>query len=159
MFDYGFKKLGVDTQGAQERPAEEPIFAPGDPVTINIDGNYEMQFPDQQPVIIDGRAMVPIRALMETLEKSVDWNGEARETIISDDTVTLRLKTGSSVMVKETRNPLDGSVRTEELPLDAAPVIVNGRTCLPVRAVAEAFGMAVIWEQETQTILIIAGVC
>lgn len=159
MFDYGFKKLGVDTQGAQERPAEEPVFAPGDPVTINIDGNYEMQFPDQQPVIIDGRAMVPVRALMETLEKSVDWNGEARETIISDDTVTLRLKTGSSVMVKETRNPLDGSVRTEELPLDAAPVIVNGRTCLPVRAVAEAFGMAVIWEQETQTILIIAGVC
>ena len=62
-------------------------------------------------------------------------------------------------MVKETKNPLDGSVKTEEITLEAEPQIINGRTCMPVRAVVEAFGAAVIWEEETSTILIIAGVC
>ena len=84
---------------------------------------------------------------------------EEQQTIISDGTITVKLSAGNSTMVKETQNPLDGSVRTEDIELDAAPVILNGRMCLPLRAVVEAFGAAVIWEQDTGTILIIAGVC
>lgn len=56
-------------------------------------------------------------------------------------------------------NPLDGTVTTAWIDLDAPPEIIGDRTCLPVRAVVEAFGAAVIWEADTGTILIIAGVC
>ena len=118
-----------------------------------------MPFPDQQPVIIDGHTMVPIRALMETLEKTVDWDGENEQTIISDDTITVKLQTGSDTLIKEITNPLNGSVREVKQKLEAAPIVINGRTCLPLREVVEAFDCAVIWEQETKTILIIAGVC
>lgn len=158
MFNYGFEKLGVSTPEAAAEP-NEPVFTDADQIRINIDGNYEMTFPDQQPVIVENRAMVPIRAIMETLEKTVEWDEEEQQTIISDGTITVKLSAGNSTMVKETQNPLDGSVRTEDIELDAAPVILNGRMCLPLRAVVEAFGAAVIWEQDTGTILIIAGVC
>ncbi len=158
MFDYGFKQLGVDTSDSRIKPEEYPPTGMND-IKINIDGNYEMTFPDQKPVIIEGRTMVPIRALMETLEKTVDWNDDKKETVISDDTVTVRLTTGSDIMIKETRNPIDNSVKTESIKLDAAPAVINNRTCLPVRAVVESFGAAVIWEADTGTILIIAGVC
>ena len=158
MFNYGFKQLGVDTSKATVKQ-DEPVFSDESMIKINIDGNYEMTFPDQQPVITDGHTMVPIRALMETLGKKVEWNDAGKQTIISDDTVSVTLRTGSDVMIKETKNPLDGSVKTEEIKLDAVPVVINERTCLPVRAVVEAFGAAVIWESDTSTILIIAGVC
>ncbi len=159
MFDYGFALLGVDTTGATEKPQEEMTFTDAENITINIDGNYVLPFPDQKPVIINNRIMVPIRSLMETLEKQVEWNGAASETIISDETTKVILTNGSDVMIKEVTNPLDGTVTREEIKLEAAPTIIGDRTCLPVRAVVEAFGAAVIWEQETETILIIAGVC
>lgn len=158
MFDYGFGRLGVDTTGAQINP-NEPVLGNTDEITINIDGNYIMEFPDQQPVIVNGRTLVPIRALMETLEKTVKWDNEKKQTVISDDTTKVYLTTDNDIMIKEVTNPLDGSVKTDEIKLDAAPQIIGDRTCLPVRAVVEAFGAAVIWEQETSTILIIAGVC
>lgn len=102
---------------------------------------------------------MPIRVLMETLEKTVEWDEAQEQVIISDDITTVKLKADSGIMIKETKNPLDGSVKTEEITLEAEPQIINGRTCMPVRAVVEAFGAAVIWEEETSTILIIAGVC
>lgn len=156
MFDYGFSVLGVDITKKDNAPSEL-VFADGDEIKINIDGNYEMTFPDQQPVIVNGRALVPLRALMETLGKTVLWKNT--EAVISDETVTVRLTAESGVMVKETTNPLTGETVAEEIELEAAPVIINDRMCLPVRAVAEAFGAAVIWEESTKTILIIAGVC
>ncbi len=158
MFDYGFGKLGVDTTGAENKPNDE-ITVNAEDITINIDGNYVLPFPDQKPVVENNRVLIPIRPLMETLEKTVEWNGEKEQTTISDETTTVRLTTGSGVMEKTVTNPIDGTVTTEEITLEAPPEVIGGRTCLPVRAVVEAFGAAVIWEAETNTILIIAGVC
>ncbi len=159
MFDYGFSALGVSiSEEAAENP-NEPVFGEGDSVNINIDGNYEMKFSGQQPVIVEGRAMIPVRELLETLEKKVDWNNDTRQAIISDDVTTVKLSPDSSVMIKEVVNPITGEITTEEVSLDVAPIVVNGRVLLPIRAVVEAFGAAVIWENDTRTILIIAGVC
>lgn len=158
MFDYGFGKLGVDTTGAQSKP-EDKISVNAEDITINIDGNYVLPFPDQKPVVKNERVLIPIRALMETLEKTVDWDADNKRTTISDETTTVHLKNGSAVMEKTVTNPIDGTVKTEKITLDTPPEIIGGRTCLPVRAVVEAFGAAVIWEEETSTVLIIAGVC
>ncbi len=158
MFDYGFGKLGVDTTGAAGKTDDE-INVNADDITINIDGNYILPFPDQKPIVKNNRVLIPIRPLMETLEKTVEWDDEKQQTTISDETTTVRLTAGSGVMEKTVANPIDGTVKTEEVTLEAPPEVVGGRTCLPVRAVVEAFGAAVIWEAETNTILIIAGVC
>ena len=157
MFDYGFSKLGVDTSGAQEK--EEIKIDESKEVKVNIDGNYEVPFTDQAPVIMNNRVLVPVRIVLETLEKKVDWNDTTKEITVSDDVVKLTLKVNSNIMIKETTNPIDNTVTKEEVVLDMAPTVINNRTLLPIRAVVEAFGAAVIWEEETQTVLIVAGVC
>ena len=159
LMDYGFELLGVETYESQDAVSADNMYEDRDEVRINIDGNYEMTFPDQQPVVIDGVTMTPIRALMETLEKTVEWDDETRQTIISDDTTELVLTEGSTEMLKRVRNPVDGTVTEQNVEITSAPVVINGRMCLPVRAVCEEFGMAVIWDADTETILIIAGVC
>ncbi|MBR5271332.1 MAG: hypothetical protein IKV64_04020, partial [Clostridia bacterium] len=157
MFDYGFSKLGVDTSGAQEK--EEIKIDESKEVKVNIDGNYEVPFTDQAPVIMNNRVLVPVRIVLETLEKKVDWNDATKEITVSDDVVKLTLNVNSNVMIKETTNPIDNTVTKEEVVLDMAPTVINNRALLPIRAVVEAFGAAVIWEEETQTVLIVAGVC
>lgn len=157
MFDYGLSKLGVDTSGTQEK--EEIKLDETKEVKVNIDGNYEVPFTDQSPVIKDNRVLVPVRIVMETLEKKVEWSEKTREITIKDDVVKVVLKVNSKTMVKETINPIDNTITKEEITLDCAPTIISGRTLLPIRAVVEAFGAAVIWEEETQTVLIVAGVC
>ena len=118
-----------------------------------------LEFPDQKPVIRHDRVLIPIRALMETLEKTVEWDGETRQVTIYDETTSVTLTIEVDSFQKTVTNPLDGTVTAETIPLDAPPEIIGDRTCLPVRAVVEAFGAAVIWEAETRTVLIIAGVC
>ena len=87
------------------------------------------------------------------------WDKETSKAIISDDTISVTLTPNSDIMVKETFNPITNERNTENIKLDTAPVVIKGRICMPVRAVVEAFGCAVIWEEDTKTILIIAGVC
>ena len=154
------------TENPENNPEETPERQPEDVVpvdashiTINIDGNYILPFPDQTPVIQNDRVLIPIRALMETLEKEVLWDGAQRQATIRDETTTVILTIGSDRFQKTVTNPLDGTVRSEWIALDAPPEIIGDRTCLPVRAVVEAFGAAVIWDADTATILIIAGVC
>jgi len=57
------------------------------------------------------------------------------------------LRIGSDVM----------TVNGKVVQLDAAPEINNGRTFLPLRAIAEAFGAQVTWVPETQGITVVLG--
>jgi len=57
------------------------------------------------------------------------------------------LKIGSDVM----------TVNGKVVQLDAAPEIKEGRTFLPLRAIAEAFGAQVTWVPETQGITVVLG--
>lgn len=56
----------------------------------------------------------------------------------------IKLEIGSNIML------LDGEAQI----LDAAPEVINNRTMLPIRAVAEAAGAEVNWVQDTYTVLI-----
>ena len=47
------------------------------------------------------------------------------------------------------------TVNSEYVDFDTPPVIIDGRTLIPIRAVAEKIGLKVTWDQETQTASII----
>jgi hypothetical protein len=49
------------------------------------------------------------------------------------------------------------TVNGKVVQLDAAPEINNGRTFLPLRAIAETFGAEVTWVPETQGITVVLG--
>ena len=122
----------------------------GEEIQVNvIVCGKTVEFEDQKPVIINGRALLPIRGAMEALGKDVSWDDGARRAVISDSSTAVSLSIGGNIM---NITKADGS--EEEIMLDTAPIILNNRTCLPIRAVAEAFGASVGWDDTTKTVSI-----
>ena len=97
---------------------------------------------DAAPFIKDGRTLLPIRALIETLGGTVQWNAQTKTATVALGSRTVALTVGS------TKALVNGSPVT----LDVAPMIVKGRTFLPLRAVAENLGLDLAWDAGTQTI-------
>lgn len=81
--------------------------------------------------------MVPIRIITETLDGKIDWNEQTQ-------TITLMVN-GEKISMK---------VGQQLIGFDAAPVILNDRTYVPIRYVAEKLGANVEWIAATQQIII-----
>jgi subtilisin family serine protease len=97
---------------------------------------------DTAPFIKSGRTLLPIRALIEVLGGSVQWNASTRTATVALGSRTVALTIGSSTAL----------VNGKPITLDVAPMIVGGRTFLPLRAVAENLGLDLAWEPISQTI-------
>ena len=124
-------------------------------INVVVDGS-KVEFADQQPVIIDGRTLVPIRAVMERMGKQVGWDGETNQVTVSDEYITVKLSIDSNIMNNKVTDPITGEVFEYDTELDVAPTVINDRTCLPIRAVVEAFGISVSWDEETNSVLILS---
>jgi hypothetical protein len=108
----------------------------------NMEVNGLTRTLDAAPFIKEGRTLLPIRALIEALGGSVQWNPSTRTATILLGSRTVALTIGSTTAL------VNGSPIT----LDVAPEIRNGRTFLPLRAVAENLGLDLAWEPISQTI-------
>lgn len=92
------------------------------------------------------RTLVPIRAAMEAYGCDVSWD-EARNTaIVKKDGVTVEVPVGQNYIKKDEFENF----------IDTKAVLQNNRVYLPIRAVAEAFGAEVSWNQATETVIIIS---
>lgn len=111
-------------------------------VSVNVN-NTPITF-DQNPLIINGRTLAPVRAIFEALGATVEWKNDTREVISTKGDVTITMAIDSTTMYKN-GNPIT---------LDVAPQIIGGRTLVPVRAIAEAFNCKVEWNNDTQTVII-----
>ncbi|MGN0106443.1 MAG: stalk domain-containing protein [Hominilimicola sp.] len=94
--------------------------------------------------IIDGRTMVPLRAIFEALDAAVDWDGNTQTITSTKDNITVEMQIGSNILYKN----------GEASELDVPAQLVDGRTLVPVRAVAESFGADVEWDGDTHTVTI-----
>ncbi|MCX6084390.1 MAG: stalk domain-containing protein, partial [Caldiserica bacterium] len=97
---------------------------------------------DAAPFIKDGRTLLPIRALIETLGGSVEWNASTKTATVMLGSRTVALTIGSTTAL----------VGGKAITLDVAPMIIKGRTFLPLRAVAENLGLDLAWEPISRTI-------
>lgn len=102
-------------------------------------------FPDQQPFINqDNRTLVPVRAPMEAAGASVSWNDETRQVTVAKGDKTAVFTIGSRVY----------TVNGKAMQMDTTAQIVGNRTVFPIRFVAEAIGLAVGWNAQTNTVAI-----
>lgn len=106
-------------------------------------GGKEVNF-DVRPMVKEGRTLVPVRALTEALGADVSWDATARAVTVKAGSREIRLTIDSKIAV------VDGRTVTLEVPA----TVVSDRTVLPLRFVAEALGLQVQWEAETQTIVV-----
>lgn len=112
-------------------------------IKIEIDG--DRIYPDSSPMLIEGRTLVPIRAVAEKMGYSVAWDGENQLVILtsSNGSSILHFEIGSNIALKNL---------SEKIELDVPAIIVSGRTYLPLRAVAEAMDADVNWNGAEKTV-------
>lgn len=96
------------------------------------------------PVLIEGRTYLPVRAIMEAMGGTADWDDKSQTAVLSYDDAQIALKINSATAY----------FNGEEKNIEAAPVILNGRTMLPIRFIAESFGFYVEWSSAEQLVTI-----
>lgn len=103
---------------------------------------------DTSPVIEDGRTLVPISSIAESMNATVNWNSSTKTATIVKDSIKIEMVLGS----KDVSISKEG--QKTQLVLDVAAKSINGRTMVPVRTISEIFGSKVVWDKETSSILI-----
>lgn len=92
---------------------------------------------DVAPVIHNDRTLVPIRVITEALGGQVAWNEAAKEVALTVNGKEIKMTIGK-VLEK----------------YGVAPVIIGGRTFVPVRFVADELGAVTTWDDATKTVTI-----
>lgn len=117
---------------------------------ISIDGQTEEVTLDTPPIIVSGRTMVPLRFIATALGAEVTWQASDQSILIEfqGKRLTLWIGLNYAIMVEQK----DGQGITHTMNLDQPPFIRGGRTMVPLRFIAEAFGAKVDFEAQTQKI-------
>ena len=136
--------LGID-YSLDEAPyfdntAERPIIDKDVDISIN---NKYLYF-DQEPIVENGRTLVPLRVIFEELGANVQWDDSTQSVTATKGNTTITLSIDDNTMYKN----------GQPITLDVPATLKNGRTLVPVRAVSEAFNCGVDWNGDTQTVII-----
>ena len=104
------------------------------------------------PIIIPewNRTVLPIRALVEALGGSVYWNGKEKSVTLVLDNRQIALWIGKGEAYVNSR-----IVWIDANNHNVKPIIINNRTMIPVRFVAENLGCKVLWDGKTKQVTII----
>ena len=91
---------------------------------------------DVKPIIKDGRTLVPVRFIAESFGATVGWDAASRTVTVSANGKDIKLVLDSNKM----------TVAGTEKELDVPAQAINGRTMIPLRAMVEAIGKKVFWD-------------
>ncbi len=112
------------------------------PVRLVINGQEVVS--DVPPIIENGRTLVPVRVISERLEASVEW-------IESTRTVKIKHEGKEIVLYIDDKTV---TVNGKHETLDVPARIVNGRTLVPIRFLANQLNADVAWDESTYTVSI-----
>ncbi|MEY8321658.1 N-acetylmuramoyl-L-alanine amidase [Lachnospiraceae bacterium 46-61] len=113
--------------------------------SINITINGTILPPeDMPPIVLYDRTLVPARAVFEALGAEVAWNELSQEVYVRKQNDIIVLKADQNTATK------NGTTFTMDVPAK----VVNERTMIPVRAVSEALGCTVTWNENTRVVAI-----
>lgn len=115
--------------------------AVADPTVRVFVGQQEIKV-DVPPYVDQGTTMVSLRELSQSLGFTVSWDGHV---VLTRGKVTVELWPGT----KRVR------VNGQEGTLSVAPVVVNGRTMVPARFIAETLGAQVTWDGPNHIVRVI----
>lgn len=137
-------------------------------VDITVNGN-EQALKDVNgnavlPIFFDGTHYLPLRALAGIAGLNVEWDGTTRTVILTtggtmttqDGAVNKSDTQINAVISPDVTVTLDGVAQSfaDAAGTSVYPVIYNGTTYLPVRAVAELVGLNIEWVGSTKTVAI-----
>lgn len=136
----------------------DPTIANGiemnDSILVQLNGEV-IDFTDAngakvEPQIINNRTMVPMRKIFEVFGANVSWSGETRSITATTEKLEIGLQIDNEIATLKNE-----SGEITEIKLDSAPVIVEGRTLVPVRFIAESLDQKVGWDAYNRVVIII----
>ncbi len=96
--------------------------------------NNEITF-DVEPVVVNDRTLVPMRAIFEDLGAAVEWSDEKQTASAVKGETTITITIGGAF-----------TVNGEPVEIDVPAQLVDDRTMVPLRVISESFGCTVAWE-------------
>lgn len=108
-------------------------------INVIVNGNA-LNF-DAQPRLENGRVLVPVKYIVEALGANVSWNPDIQIVTITKSPNTIDLKIGST----------DAMLNGQRKVLTVPPVIIDGRTFVPIRFISENMGANVQWDATSMT--------
>ena len=99
---------------------------------------------DVPPVIVDGRTLVPVRALFESLSATVGWEESTQTATASKGSTVISMQIGNTTAY------VNGVAKTLDVPAQT----IEGRTMAPARFVAESLNATVNWDSASDTVKI-----
>lgn len=97
-------------------------------IDVCVNGKY-LSFENTKPFIQNERVLIPMRIIFEELGADVKWDGINKTIYATKDGINIIMQIENDNMIVNDKN----------IKLDAAPVIFNDTTMVPVRAVADCF--------------------
>lgn len=116
-------------------------------LNLIIDGNNVTK--SASPIVKNRRTLVPLRFIGEALGKEVIWNNDEKSVTVSDEGTSFKLYIDSKIIDNS-----DGTLKFT----DVAPCIVNRKTYLPLRAIAELMNIGVGYDKASSTVTIDSAV-
>lgn len=99
---------------------------------------------DVPPVIVDGRTLVPVRALFESLSATVGWEESTQTATATKGSTVISMQIGNTTAY------VNGVAKTLDVPAQT----IEGRTMAPARFVAESLNATVNWDSASDTVKI-----
>lgn len=118
-----------------------PSMAAAPDLIVKVDGKV-IGFPDQEPTIVKDRTLVPVRFIAENLGYDVEWNMADNSAVIDDGKIIMYIGTNKA------------KINGQNVTLDVASTLINDRTMVPLRVVAETLNCTVDWFGTNRMILV-----
>ncbi|WP_374713151.1 stalk domain-containing protein [Symbiobacterium terraclitae] len=115
----------------------------------------EVRWLDQPAVAPEGHTLIPARAVFEAFGATVTWLEETRQVLVETPDKRVLLTLGSNMALVSTKRP---NPVAEYLPMKAPAQLLNNRTVIPLRFVAESLGYEVEWSDPDRRITVRAAV-
>ena len=133
-----FTRMGMVNDRAMDRIIGSVVIMIDSPnafvggKVVSIDESEEVT-----PIIINDLTYLPLRFLAESIGYNVEYDESTQEAVVTNDTNELKIniKTGEILVNGQSEQPVE-------------PVIVEGRTLLPLRAISELLSKQVFWDDK-----------
>lgn len=94
------------------------------------------------PIVEQGRTLIPFSLLLRAMDIPYQWNQASKTLVIESAGTKVTLKLGQKTV----------DVNGVKVKLDTAPVAIQGRTYVPVRFIADQFGVKIDYDQRSNTV-------
>jgi alpha-tubulin suppressor-like RCC1 family protein len=133
VMSWGSNGLGQTGLGVPDMTIREPRVIPA---SVKIYLNDKEIVGDTTPLLVQGTTYVALRGILDQMGITLAWDQPTRSVVVTQGETKIVFDSMSGVT----------TANGEAIDTALKPIIVNGRTFVPLRLISEVFGSKVEWD-------------